>query len=365
MSSFISYEKILNQITPSNKEMLKGAKEHWLQIAKPLYSLGLLEDTVSKLAAMKGSLSFSLKKKGLIIMCADNGVVAEGVTQTGQEVTAIVSKNFTYHETSACIMADYNNVDLFPIDIGMITDVEHVTFSNKLPFSGLPLSKVSYGTRNMVLEPAMTREETISAIETGIHAVKLLMEQGYDILATGEMGIGNTTTSSALCSVLLNQPIELVTGKGAGLSSTGLEKKISAIKTAIEKHTPNPNDPIDTLSKVGGLDIAGLVGVFLGGAAYQIPIVIDGFISAVSALIATRLNAYVMDYILPSHVSKEPAGSMVLEALCLKPLLTCQMCLGEGTGALAAMPLFDMAISVFQAMPSFDDITIAPYQPLT
>ena len=365
MTNFISYEETLKRIIPSDNKILEKARQHWLQIAKPLYSLGLLEDAVTKLAGIKGSLSFSLKKKGLIIMCADNGVVAEGVTQTGQEVTAIVSQNFTRHETSACIMADYNGVDLFPIDIGMITDVEGVTYPNNITFSGLPLPKISYGTKNMLIEPAMTREETITAIETGIKSVALLKEKGYDILATGEMGIGNTTTSSAVCAVLLEQPVEVVTGKGAGLSSTGLEHKITVIQTAIEKHHPNPKDPIDTLSKIGGLDIAGLTGVFLGGAVYNIPIVIDGFISAVAALIAIRLNPLVKDYVLPSHVSKEPAGHMLLEALGLKPFLTCEMCLGEGTGALAAMPLFDMALSVFQQMPSFDDITIEPYQPLS
>lgn len=364
MTNFISFKETLEQIHPPYHNSMNEAKNHWLNIAKPLYSLGLLEDAVSKIAGIKGTLSYSLSKRGLLIMCADNGVVEEGVTQTGQDVTAIVAKNFTKSATSVCMMAEYAHVDVFPIDIGMCTDVEGVTFHQQQTI--LPqLSKVAYGTKNMVKESAMTREETIQAIEIGIQAVYHLQKQNYDIIATGEMGIGNTTTSSAICSVLLGQPVEIVTGKGAGLSSTGFIQKISVIKTALEKHNPNPNDPIDVLSKVGGLDIAGLVGVYLGGAAYQIPIIIDGFISATAALIAAKLNPFVKEYILPSHVSKEPATQMLLDELGLKPFIHCEMCLGEGTGALSVLPLFDMALSIFQKMPSFDDITIEPYKPLT
>ena len=177
-------------------------------------------------------------------------------------------------------------------------------------------------------------------------------------------GIGNTTTSSAIASILLNEPVEKVTGKGAGLTSKGLERKIQVIKHSIKLNSPDSNDPIDVLSKVGGYDIAGLVGVFIGGAVYNIPIVIDGFISAVAALVASKIEPKTIEYMLPSHVSKEPAGKMLLEALDLKPFITCEMCLGEGSGAVALLPILDMACTVYNKMSSFNDIGIEQYKPL-
>ena len=199
----------------------------------------------------------------------------------------------------------------------------------------------------------------------GIRQVKEKKEAGYAILATGEMGIGNTTTSSAVAAVLLNEEAETVTGKGAGLSSDGLKRKIRVIREAIEKQKPEQQDVIDALSKVGGLDIAGLMGVFLGGAMYRIPVVIDGFISAVAALCAVRLVPEAAGYILPSHVSKEPAGQLVLDALGMSPLLTCDMCLGEGSGAVAVMPLLEMGLQVYRKMGTFSEMDIEQYQVLS
>ena len=226
-------------------------------------------------------------------------------------------------------------------------------------------AKIAYGTDNMLKGPAMTRENAVKAIEIGISLVKHMKNCGYDIIATGEMGIGNTTTSSAIASVLLNEPVESVTGKGAGLTSSGLERKIQVIKESIKLNSPNANDPLDVLSKVGGYDIAGLVGVFIGGAVYNIPIVIDGFISAVAALVASRIEPKTIQYMIPSHVSKEPAGKMLLDALALKPFITCEMCLGEGSGAVALFPILDMACTVYNKMSSFDDIGIEEYKPLS
>lgn len=183
------------------------------------------------------------------------------------------------------------------------------------------------------------------------------------MIATGEMGIGNTTTSSAVASVLLGQPVEFVTGRGAGLSDEGLRRKIRVIQTAVEKNRPDPQDPLSVLAKLGGFDIAGMAGLFLGGAVYRVPIVIDGFISSIAALLAAKICPLSREYMLPSHVSKEPAGRMVLEELGLKPVVTAELCLGEGTGALTLFPLLDMAHKVYAEMSTFTQIHMEPYTP--
>ena len=345
-------DEILDQIELPDEKAINDAWTRWDNIAKPLRSLGKLEAAVAQMAGIYGTHQVEIKKKALIVMCADNGVVAEGVTQTGQEVTAIVAENFLQEKSSAAIMCKETGTDIMPIDMGMVTDTVIETH------------KIAYGTKNLRLEPAMTREEAIEAIEVGIRKVQEVKAQGYNLIATGEMGIGNTTTSSAISAVLLNVPVETVTGKGAGLSSSGLEKKIQVIKEAIEKHAPNPEEPLDVLAKVGGFDIAGLVGVFLGGAAEHIPVVIDGFISGVAALVAVRMKPEVSHYIMASHVSKEPAGHMILDALGVSPMLTCDMCLGEGTGAIAAFPIMELGLSVYQRMSTFNQIEIDAYQPL-
>jgi len=339
-------------INPVEKSCEEDAKRRWKTVAKPLFSLGKLEDAVIRMAGIRRSAEFEIKKKGLLIFCADNGVVSEGVTQTGQEVTAIVADNFTKCATSVCIMAETAGVDLFPIDIGMVTDVPSVTD---------PKDKVMYGTKNMVEEPTMSREQAAQAVLIGIRKVKELAEQGYDLIATGEMGIGNTTTSSAVVSVLLD---ENVTGRGAGLSSEGLNRKIRAIERAIEKHQPDKEDILDVLSKVGGLDIAGMTGAFLGGAIYHIPVLIDGFISSAAALCAVRMVPETVDYILASHCSGEPAGRMVLEELRLPYLIDANMSLGEGSGAVAAIPLLEMGVNVYRKMSTFEEIKVEQYEEL-
>ena len=343
------------KIKPLDENAMEEARAHWMTVGKPLFSLGSLEDAVIQIAGIKGTSDFELRKRGLIIMCADNGVVEEGVTQTGQEVTAIVADNFTRGETSVCIMAEEAKVDLFPVDVGMATDVPSVTKKEY---------KVMYGTHNFAKEAAMTREEAIAAIEVGIQMVKKCAEAGYEILATGEMGIGNTTTSSAVVSVLLDESVENVTGRGAGLSSEGLNRKIRAIERAIEKHQPDKKDILDVLSKVGGLDIAGMTGAFLGGAIYHIPVLIDGFISSAAALCAVRMVTETADYILASHCSGEPAGRMVLEELKLPYLIDANMSLGEGSGAVAAVPLLEMGVNVYRKMSTFEEIKVEQYEEL-
>ena len=343
----------INAIIPLDLSAMQAAQDHWNSIAKPLNSLGLLEKAVIQIAGMTSNPQYEIDKRGVVIMCADNGVVAEGVTQSGCEITAIVAKDFVLGCTSVCKMAQVAGVDIFPVDIGMCTDVEDV-----------PNRKIAYGTQNMAKGPAMTRQQAVAAIEVGIDMVYQLKQQGYKILATGEMGIGNTTTSSAISAVLLAQDAAAVTGRGAGLSDSGLNKKKEVIARAIALNRPNPQDPLDVLSKVGGFDIAGLVGVFLGGAALHVPILIDGVISAVAALLAVRIAPLAREYMLASHRSGEPAGQMILNHLKKEPFLTAGMCLGEGTGAVASLPILDMAFAVYQNMSTFDEVKIEAYQPL-
>ncbi len=355
MTGTITLEELKEEIKPADARSQEEAKLRWMSVAKPLFSLGKLEDAVIRMAGIKGTADFELKKKGLVIMCADNGVVAEGITQTGQEVTAAVAGNFKKKAASVAIMGELAGVDLFPVDIGMVSDVPSVT---------RPEYKVAYGTRNFAEEPAMTEAQVWEAIQVGIHMVSVLKGQGYDLLATGEMGIGNTATSSAVAAVLLDKSPGEVTGKGAGLTDAGLEKKIGVIENAIRLHRPDKQDVLDVLAKVGGLDIAGLTGVFLGGAYLRIPVLVDGFISAAAALCACRLVPNVGDYLMASHVSKEPAGRMLLDALCLFPLLDCDMCLGEGSGAVAAVPLLEMGLSVYRRMSTFKETNIRQYEVL-
>lgn len=346
-------EDLLKEIKPVDARYINASMKRWDSIAKPLRSLGKLEWAVAQMAGIFKQDNFDIDKKALVVMCADNGVVEEGVTQTGQEVTAIVAENFLDEQSCAAIMCKSTGTTIRPIDIGMAVDTPRVE-----------KRKMAYGTKNFAKEPAMSREQAEKAILTGIDIVKEMKEQGYRIIATGEMGIGNTTTSSAICSVLLDKSVEEVTGRGAGLSTEGLHKKISVIKSAITKYECDKMAPIDVLACVGGFDIAGMTGLFLGGAIYNIPVIVDGFISGVSALVASKICPDVLGYIMPSHVSAEPAGRMLLEALGMEAFLTCDMCLGEGSGAVMLFPVLDMAMSIYKGMGTFDDNNIETYVPL-
>lgn len=344
------------QIQPVDEHAKELAQKRWNSIAKPLHSLGLLEDAIVTIAGVQRTPQVRLEKKCVVPFCADNGVVAQGVTQSGQEVTAIVTENFCSGKTSVCAMARAAGADVIPVDIGVSKDVSG---------EGLRVHKIAYGTADITQGPAMSREQAAEAILYGMDLVKELKAEGYSLIATGEMGIGNTTTSSAILSILLNRPIEEMTGRGAGLSSEGLRRKITAIEKAIFLNQPNPDDPLDVLHKVGGLDIAGLVGIFLGGAKENIPVVIDGVISAASAFTAMKFSKEASEAWIAAHVSKEPAGKIVLSALGKRPMLTCDMCLGEGTGAVAVFPVLDMANAVYTEMSTFSQIEIEDYQPLS
>ena len=356
----LRFETTLSQLNtrigPLDKNAMAEAQRRWDSIAHPLNSLGMLERDIIRIAGITGDPNVDLSKKAVVAMCADNGVVAEGVTQTGQEVTAIVTENMSKGDTSVCCMARVAGAEVIPVDIGVAR-----------PVTGENIRQccVRRGTANMTKGPAMSREEAAKAVMTGILLVEELKQVGFRLLATGEMGIGNTTTSSAIVSVLLGKDPAEVTGRGAGLTSEGLERKIQAIRTAIAVNQPDSADPLDVLHKVGGLDIAGLAGVFLGGAIHRVPVLVDGFISSAAALVAAAICPAAKDYMLASHASNEPAGRMVLETLGLTPFLHAGMCLGEGTGAVAVMPLLDMGAAVYREMCTFAATDIEAYEHLT
>ena len=351
----MTLSETLAAIRPADAAARETAHRRQRDMAKPLGSLGLLEDAIDALAAAQRTANVEIGKRAVCVFCADNGVVAQGVTQCGQEVTAIVTENLSRGDTTVCIMARRAGVDVIPVDIGVARPVEGARILQK---------NVLRGTRDMTEGPAMTRAECVRAVETGIALAEDCAAQGYRLLATGEMGIGNTTTSSAVASVLLGAPVEEMTGRGAGLSDEGLRCKIGAIRRAVAVNAPDPNDPLDVAAKVGGLDIAGMIGLYLGAARVGVPVVLDGFISAAAALAAVRLCPAVRGYLIASHVSAEPAGQRMLDALGMKPLICAGMRLGEGTGAVAGISLLDLVLAVYQEMVSFDDTGIGHYEEL-
>lgn len=349
----LTLQEAIKKIKPLDSEAMAYTHARWNTLGKPLYSLGRLEEMVTKFAGIYRDKQPHLRKKAVIVMAADNGVVAEGVTQTGQEVTKTVTENMTKQNATICIMSAMSGADVIPVDIGMASDSEN---------PGVLRRKIRYGTEDIAKGPAMTREEAVKAIEVGISLIEEYKEKGYNLFATGEMGIGNTTTSSAVCAVLLHQPVEKVTGKGAGLTNKDLEHKIEIIKQSIAINSVDENDPLDILSKIGGLDIAGLVGCFIGAAACQVPIFIDGFISSIAALLAVRLAPACDSYLFPSHCSNEPAGKLVLDALGKQPYILANMCLGEGTGAVMGFTIAEYAFKAYWELPSFEQTNFGTYE---
>ncbi len=339
-------------IDPPDKLLQQAVKENWDQIAKPLDGFGEFEAIISRIGAMAGTVQMDLSKKAVIIMCSDNGIVEEKVSQSGQEVTAIVAENLVKGAASVCKIAKKAGVDLLPVDIGI---------NQRGSIPGLLSYKIAPGTKNFKREPAMSEKEALKAIETGIYIASECAERGYRILATGEMGIGNTATSSAMAAAMLPCGVEEVTGRGAGLSAGGVEHKCRVIKEALEQYQLHSQDTLRILATVGGFDIAGLTGVFIGGAMHRIPVVIDGVISAVAALTAQRLVPGTRDYMIASHKSREPGARKILEELGLHPVLDASLALGEGTGAVMMLALLDMVLTVYQNRTTFEDYRMEQY----
>ena len=343
--------ELQKQITEPDRQSEARAEKHWMQLAKPLSGLGKFETMVTQIAGIQRTEQIRLHKKALLVFCADNGVVEEGVTQTGQDVTAVVAGNFLKGETTACKMAQVAGVDLFPIDIGMIRDVEGVS---------RPEDKVAYGTKNMAKEPAMTRKEAWNAIETGIRKAKERKAEGYQILLTGEMGIGNTTSAAVLAGRMVGLSAEEVTGRGAGLDGAGLQRKRKVVEKALEM--PGVGSDVEAIwCRFGGLELTAMMGIILGGGLYGIPVVLDGLLSLVSAEAAERLVPGIREYMIPSHISREPAARRLAESLELEPVLDAGMGAGEGAGAAMMMSLLRDVNRVYREAKRFDGYGMEPY----
>ncbi len=348
-------EEYIGQIRPFNQKAADAAWDWWDSLCKPLRGMGMLEEMIVQLAGIYGTEKIDGLNPVVVIMGADNGVVAEGVSQTGSEVTAQVLENMGERISSVCILSRVEGLEVIPVNIGMFTDGKHPRIWNR---------PVRYGTGNIAKEPAMTREEAERAIVTGIEVVKELCGQGYRMIITGEMGIGNTTPSSAIASVLLSKDPAEVTGRGAGLSSQALEHKIEVIRQAIAVNQPDKDDILDVVSKVGSLDIAGMIGCYIGGAVMGVPVLIDGFISSIAAYCAAKLSPACRPYMVATHCSAEPAGQMMLDALGMKAPIQAGMHLGEGTGAVTAYSLYKYALALYNGLPSFGEAKVEQYQHL-
>ncbi len=343
------FEKIKAGIKPACEDSMRDAANRLDKLAKPIGSLGKLEDLAVKISGMTGKQNNSFEKKVTIIMAADNGVVEEGVSSCPQAVTTIQTVNFLKGVTGICVLSKHAGADIRVVDIGIAGDLE---------YPGLINRKIRKGTSNMVKGPAMSREEAVIAIETGIEMVSQLVSEGYSLFGTGEMGIGNTSTSSAVAMTFLGCSAEEAVGKGAGLTEEGYNNKKSVIERAISINRPDPKDPIDVLSKVGGFDIAGMTGCFLGAAYHRVPIVVDGFISAAAALAAFRINPLIKDFILPSHFSEEPGYKLAMDQIGLKPMLDLNMRLGEGSGCPLAFNIIEAAEAIISEMATLEEAMI-------
>lgn len=339
-------EALVRAVQPLDQKAMLAAEAHQARLAKPPGSLGRLEELSVQLAGITGKVHNELPRKQLLVFAADNGVVAEGVSSAPQSVTMQQTINLTRGKTGAAVLAKRFDCGLTVCDVGVNADICESAVLNR---------KIAYGTQNICAGPAMTREQALQAILTGAAVAE---DVDADAVGIGEMGIGNTTTSSAVLAVLLGADVDKVTGRGGGITEESFRKKKAVIRTAIAVNRPNRDDVIDVLAKVGGFDLAAMCGAFLGAAASRRAAVIDGFISAVAALCAVRLCPLVRGYLIPSHASFEIGYRLAIEELALRPLFDLGMRLGEGSGCPLAFQVLDAACAVMNNMASFDEAGI-------
>lgn len=349
------------ELSEIDNEIYKYVGHKWDTISKPLDGFGDFELVTAKIHAINRQKEILSLKKAVVIFCADNGIVEEGVSQCSNENTYLVAKLLGEGKSSASTLAKFADADIFTVDVGI--DCE-----DELP--GVIQRKIRKGTRNFLKESAMTKDETLHALEVGIQMVRDLKSKGYNIIAGGEMGIGNTTTTTALLCALTGFDPEVITGRGAGLSDKGLLRKKHVIAKGLEFHGLNNNESgidegiyaLEALSNVGGYDIAALTGLFLGGAMIGMPIIIDGAISAVAALVATKIIPECKEYMIPSHAGKEKSVQAVLDILGFKPFINGNMAFGEGTGAIMLYPILDMVFDYFNRATTFSEGNIEQYE---
>lgn len=339
-------DALVREVLPLDRSAMTAAEEYQARLAKPPGSLGRLEEISIQLAGITGRVHNALNKKQLLVFAADNGVVAEGVSSAPQSVTKQQTINLMRGKTGAAVLAKHFGCGLTVCDVGVNADIYESTVLNR---------KIAYGTQNICTGPAMTREQTLQAILTGAEIARTV---DADVIGAGEMGIGNTTTSSAVLAVLLGTDVEAVTGRGGGITEESFRKKKAVIRTAIEVNRPDRDDVVGVLSEVGGFDLAAMCGAFLGAAAARRPAVIDGLISTAAALCAVRLCPNVRGYLVPSHASFEIGYRLAMEAMDLRPLFDLGMRLGEGSGCPLAFQVLDAACAVINDMATFDEAGI-------
>lgn len=338
-------------IPPINHEMRAAAKARQNQLTKPLGSLGFLEDISVDIAGMTEKIAPELTKKSVILMAADHGVAREGVSPYPQEVTPQMVMNFLNKGAAINVLTRQAKSDVLIVDIGVNYDFKNIP--------GILHRKVAWGTENMLNGPAMTLQQAESAIRVGMDVTNGTIDRGMQLTATGEMGIGNTTPSAAITAVLCGRSAAEVTGRGTGLDDAGLVRKVRIIEHSIEVNRPDPNDPLDILCKLGGLEIAGMAGVVIAAAARRVPIVLDGLISTVSAAIAVELVPRTRDYLIAGHQSEEIGHRILLEKLGLRPLIQLNMRVGEGTGAALAFHLIDASLNLLRDMATYDQAGVS------
>jgi nicotinate-nucleotide--dimethylbenzimidazole phosphoribosyltransferase len=344
----MDYRQIVLGIKPADVQAREAARAYCDTLIKPLGSLGRLEDIAIKLAGITGEIHNHADRRAMVVMAADNGVYDEGVASAPQSFTKLQAVNMTRGICGVSVLSRLAGADLTVVDIGIREETECPEILD---------CNIRRGTANMAKGPAMTREEAEAAIAVGAEIAAELYEQSYEILGTGEMGIGNTTSTAAVLITLTGIPAERAVGRGAGLTDEALAGKIEVVKRALALNAPDPEDPIDVLAKVGGLDIAGLTGCFLAAAVLRKPILIDGAISAVAALIAARLAPDAKDFMIATHRSCEPAYDLIMKELGLEPVLEMEMRLGEGSGAALAFPIVSAACAMMNEMGTFADIS--------
>lgn len=348
---------VLAAIVPADREIYKQAVERTSNLIMPPRAMGRLNDLSEQLCAITGTLKPRFDKKGVFVMAADHGVVAEGVSAFPQEVTGQMIGAFTMGIATINALCAQAGVMVVVTDVGSVSDIPAGKVSDKAEYL---VKKVAPGTKNFVQEPAMTREQAEQAVMTGYEtAIEYIESRGLQLITTGDMGIGNTTPSAAIGVVYTGQSAEIMTGRGSGISDKALALKTRVIDESIKLHRPDREDAIDVLSKVGGFEIGAIAGAMLAGASRRVPVVVDGVISAAGALIAAGLSPAAKDYMIAGHRSVEPGQTKMLEYLGLNPLLELGMRLGEGTGAVAAMGLIDSAAAIIRDVATFEEAGVS------
>ena len=348
----MTLNETIKQIQPLDKAAMQAAREHQDKLTKPQGSLGRLEELSIQLAGITASLVPTVEHKSVIIMAADHGVTREGVSAYPAEVTPQMVLNFLRGGAAINVLARQAGANVVVVDMGVAVEVND-------PTGQLLQRRVGAGTANLAQGPAMTRAQAEEALQSGIEVASEEISKGADVLATGDMGIGNTTSSAAIACALMNVSPEKIAGRGTGVNDDGLKRKISVIERALDVNKPNPKDALDVLMKVGGFEIGGLAGVMLAAAANHKPVVVDGFISTAAAMLASTLAPAAREYMIAAHVSQERGHQLMLEWLGLKPLLDLNLRLGEGTGAALAFHLIEASTRILRDMATFDEAGVS------